>query len=226
MALSPTITDNMSIQTGALGDKRLFRDLVLPSWLSGLLAVSVSMALIGLTIVLTHFSDTVKQSLLGLQQVSTQSSVGAKAIMVSDNFASNAALNNVLIFLLWGSIGLMVFSIVQVILTEVRRANNVVQELNYINADRHSILREALTRETIKVIAFVLFWLLLRYAIYTTAPYTIAVAHTLAIHPSTVATWWRIIYAALLCILSLHILTVLLRLTFLRPRIFGADIKE
>lgn len=216
----------MSIQPGALGDKRLFKDLVLPSWLSGLLAISVSVILIGLTVALTHFSNTVKQSLLGLQHVSTQSSVGAKAIMVSDNFASNAALNNVLIFLLWGSIGLMVFSIVQAILTEVRRANNVIRELNYVNADRRSILREAFMRETIKVIAFVLFWLLVRYAIYTAAPYTIAVAHTLAVHPGEIATWGRIIYAALLCILTLHILTVLLRLTFLRPRMFGADIKE
>jgi hypothetical protein len=216
----------MSIQNGALGDKRLVADLILPSWLSGLLAITVSVSLVGLTVVLTHFGDTVKQSLLGLQHVSTQSSVGTKAIMVSDNFASNATLNNVLIFLLWGSIGLMVFSIVQGILTGVRRANNVIRELNYVNADRRSILREAFNRVAVKVIAFICFWLILRYGIYKLAPYTIAVAHTLALHPAIITTWLRIILSALLCIVMMHILTVLLRLTFLRPRIFGTDIKE
>jgi hypothetical protein len=216
----------MSIKIGALGDKRLFADLMLPSWLSGFLAVTVSVLLIGLTVILTHFGNTVQQSILGLQHVYTQSSVGNKAIMVSDNFASNAVLNNVLIFLLWGSIGLMVFSVVQAVLTEVRHANNVIQELNYINADRRSILRDTFTREVIKVIAFILFWVLLRYAIYKLAPFTITASHTLAVHPTIVSTWWRILCAALFCILTLHVLTVLLRLTFLRPRIFGTDIKE
>jgi hypothetical protein len=216
----------MSINIGALGDKRLFEDLILPSWLSGLLAVTVSILLIGLTVVLTHFGNTVQQSILGLRHVYTQSSIGTKAITVSDNFAGNSALNNVLLFLLWGSIGLMVYSIVQAILTEVKRASNVVQELNYINADRRSILRESLVRETIKLIAFIFFWLLFRYAIFKLAPYTIAVAHTLAIHPTYISAWLRSIYAATLCTLTLHLLTVLLRTTLLRPRIFGVDIKE
>jgi len=216
----------MSIQIGALGDKRLFKDLVLPSWLSGFLSVTISVLLIGLTVALTHFGDTVRQSLLGLQHVSTQSSIGTKAIMVSDNFAGNAALNNILIFLLWGSVGLMVFSIVRGLLAEIRRANSVIQELNYVNADRRNILHDAFIREVIKIVAFILFWVLLRYAIYTIAPYTIAVARTLAVQPTVLPTWWRIVYAALLCVLTLHILTVLLRLMFLRPRIFSVDIKE
>lgn len=216
----------MSIQNGSLGDKRLVADLILPSWLSGFFAVTVSVLLIGLTVVLTHFGDTVQQSILGLQHVYTQSSVGNKAIMVSDNFASNVVLNNILVFLLWGSVGLLVFSIVQGMLIEIRRANNVIRELNYINADRHSILKDAFTRETIKIIAFVCFWVILRYSIFKLAPYTIAVAHTLTQHPTTTATWLKILLATGLCVVTLHVLTVLLRLTFLRPRIFSADIKE
>lgn len=214
----------MSFQIGALGDKRLFEDLILPSWLSGFISVTVSILLIGITVVLTHFGNTVQQSILGLSHAYTQSSIGYKAVMVSDNFASNAVLNNVLIFLLWGSVGLMVYSIVQGIVSEVRRANNVIREMNYINADRRTILREALIRETIKVIAFICFWLLLRYMIFKLAPYTIAVSHTLALHPTAMSSWWRSVYVAVLCMFTLHILTVLLRLTLLRPRLFSADI--
>ncbi len=198
---------------------------MLPSWASGFLAVTVSILLIGLTVVLTHFGDTVQQSALGLQHAYSQSSIGARAIMVSNNFASNSILNNVLIFLLWGSIGLMVYSVVQASVTELKRANNVIQELHYINADRRTILRETFIRECIKIIAFVCFWLLLRYTVFKLVPYTIAVSHTLALHPAALTPWLRCAYVALLCILTLHFLTVLLRLTLLRPRLFGADIK-
>ena len=212
------------MQLGALRDKRLFEELILPSWLSGLFAITSSILLIAATVALTHFGNTVQQSALGLRQVYTQSPIGAKAIMVSDNFASNAALNNVLLFLLWGSVGLLVYSIVQAILTEFKRANNVIQELHYVNADRHTILQEAFIRETIKVVAFILFWLLFRYAIFKLTPYTIVTAHTLAVHPSTMDSWNHALLAAVLCMCTLHLLTVLLRLTLLRTRVFGTDI--
>lgn len=216
----------MALQIGALSEKRLFKELLIPSWLSGLLAVTASVLLVGLAVVLTHFGNTVQQSALGLQQAYSQSSVGTRSIMVSDNFASNSVLNNVLIFILWGSIGLMVYSVVRAIVTGLKRANNVLQELNYVNADRRTIIRESFLRQSIKIVAFICFWILLRYVIFKLVPYTIAVSHTLALHPAAVTAWLLSLYVTLLCILTLHVLTVLLRLTLLRPRLFGTDITE
>ena len=215
----------MSIKVGALGDKRLYEDLLLPSWFSGFAAVSIGMLLVMGTIALTIFGNTVQQSLLGLQHVYTQSSVGAKVSTISDNFASNSYLNNILLFLLWGSVGLMVYSVVQGIVTELSRANGLVQELRFAQVDRHTILREALLRETVKVVAFAAWWIIFRYAIFKLTPFTIATAHTSATHLTNVADWGRSLLAIVLCILAVHILTVLMRLSFLRARVFGTEIE-
>lgn len=215
----------MSIKVGALGDKRLFEDLLLPSWFSGFAAVTIGVLLVAGTIVLTVFGDTVQQSLLGLQHVYTQSSVGAKVSTISDNFASNTYLNNVLLFLLWGSVGLMVYSVVQGIVSELSRANSLVQELRFAQVDRRSILREALLRETVKVLAFVTWWVIFRYAIFKLTPFTIATAHTSATHLANVADWGYSLLAIVLCVLTVHVLTVLMRLSFLRARVFGTEIE-
>lgn len=211
---------------GALGDKKVLGALLLPSWLSGLIAVTCSILLIVGSIALTHLGNTVQQSVLGLQHVYIQSPIGTKTATVSDNFASNIYLNDVLLFLLWGSVGLMVYSIVQGILAEIKKANDLIHVLHYVHANRQKILRDAFERESVKVVAFVCWWLLFRYAIYTFAPYTIAAAHTLAIHPIEISAWLRSIYAAILCTLTLHVLTVLLRLALLRPRVFGIEFEE
>jgi len=219
------MTGNMSIKVGALGDKRLFEELLLPSWFSGFAAVTVGVLLVVGTITLTIFGSTVQQSLLGLQHVYTQSSVGSKVSIISDNFASNAYLNNVLLFLLWGSVGLMVYSVVQGIVSEISRANSLVTELRFAQVDRHAILREALLRETVKVMAFAAWWIIFRYAIFKLTPFTIATAHTTATHLTNVADWGRSLLAAVLCMLAVHILAVLLRLTLLRARVFGTEIE-
>lgn len=216
----------MAIKVGALGDRKLFEDLLLPSWLSGLAAVTIGILLVGLTIALTKFGSTVQQSLLGLQHVYTQSPVVTKVSTISDNFANNAYLNNVLLFLLWGTVGLMVYSVVQGIWTELSRANNVMQEMHFVNANRSVIIRDALLRETIKIIAFVGFWLLFRYAIFNLAPLTIANAHTATTHPGSIGDWGHTLFAALLCVLTMHVLTVLARLSVLRARLFGTEIEE
>lgn len=216
----------MAIKVGALGDKRLFEDLLLPSWLSGLVAVTVGILLVGLTVFLTDFGSTVQQSLLGLQHVYTESPVGTKVSTISNNFAGNVYLNNVLLFLLWGTVGLMVYSVVQGIVTEFSRANHIVQEMHYVNANKPEILREAFFHESVKVVAFIAFWLLFRYAIFNLAPLTIANAHTLAGHPGDAGVWGHTLFAALLCVLTMHVLTVLVRLSFLRARVFGTEIEE
>ena len=216
----------MAIKIGDLGNKKLLADLIFPSWFSGFVAVVVSLLLVSLTVALTHFGDTVQQSLLGLQHVYAQSNLGTKVITVSDNFASNSYLNNVLLFLLWGSVGLMVYSVVQGFVVEIKRANSVLQQMNFVNADRQSVLREAAIRESIKVIGFVLWWALFRFAIFKLAPYTIAAAHTIAVHPAIASNWLHVLLAAAACVLALHVLAVLLRLTLLRARVFGADIAE
>lgn len=215
----------MSIKVGALGDKRLFEDLFLPSWLSGFTAVTVGLLLIGVTIALTIFGNAVQQSILGLQHVYTQSSLGSKVSTISDNFASNTYLNNILLFLLWGSVGLMVYSVVQSIVSELSHANSLIQELRYAQVDRHTILREALLRETVKVLAFAAWWIVFRYAIFKLAPYTIATAHTTATHLTDATDWGHSLLAAVLCMLAVHILTVLMRLSLLRARVFGTEIE-
>ena len=218
------MTDNMASGDGVSNNKKLLKDLVLPSWLSGLTACTTTVAIIGLTVTLTHLGGTVQQSLLGLKNVYTQSPLGTTLQTVSANYATNTYLNNVLLFILWASVGLMVYSIVQAILTEFGNVHNFLREIRYINGGQH-ILRDTLVRLLIKVLAFASWWILFRYTIFNLAPYTIAAAHTSAVRPVDLIGWAHCLLAALLCILAVHGLTILLRLSVLRARVFGEDIE-
>jgi hypothetical protein len=211
----------MDAKTGAASDARLFKSLLLPSFLSGFIAFVTSITLFLFSVILTHFGNTVQQSAFGLQHELAQSSVGT----ISANLAGNHYLNDVLLFLLWGSIGLVVFMIVQGLWVELSRASDLAHQLNYINADRGSIVRGAFIRALVKTAAFIAWWVLFRYAIFTVAPYTITAAHTLALHPAALSNWEHGILAFVVCIVVIHILVVLMRLMVLRSRVFGQKVE-
>jgi hypothetical protein len=198
--------------------------ILLPTWLSGLIAITVGVVVTSLAVLLTREGNTVQQSLLGLQHVYVQSSVGSSVQTVGDNFAKNKYLNNVLLFLLWGSAGLVIYSILQSILREFSRANELLRRLDYVNADRHGIIRSVATRTAIRLAAFVCWWLLVRLTIFRVIPYTIAAAHTSALSLADASAWLHTVEAAVGCMLCVHALTVLLRLSLLRVRLLGSDI--
>jgi len=215
----------MAIKNAASADTKLLGIFLTPSWLSGLVSVVCGCLVIGGTIALMHVGTTTRQSILGLHDAYVSGSFGRSVGVVSDRLAQNTTLNNALLFLMWGSVGLVVYSVVQGFANEFKQADELVHELKGIPArSRQSILRAAIGRALIRLIAFVCWWLLVRYGVYHLLPQAITAAHGSALHLTDISDWARSVLAAGEIMLALHILTVLLRLTVFRPRIFDEDI--
>lgn len=214
----------MDAKTVIPGKGRLLAIYLKPSWLSGTLAVGTAIAIVGGTILLTHVGSTVQQSLIGLHHVYDQSSVGTSVQTVAGNFAQNKYLNEVLLFLLWGSVGIVVYSIVQGIIKEVTGAHRLVRGLNYVHADRNRILTDTALRASLRLGALFVFWLLIHWLAYKQVPYAIATSHQIAINLSNVSDWKHCLLAGLVIALSIQGLAVLLRLVMLRVRVLSSTI--
>ncbi len=176
------------------------------------------------TVVMTHVGSDVQKSLIGLHNVYLTSSLGANVHTVGNNFGQNTLLNNTLLFILWGTVGLVVYSIVQGAMNELREADKLLHELNYVHANRNAILKSVGLRAAIRLGALLTWWFVLRFIIYRLVPYAVASAHVSAMNLTGSFDWFRSFLAALACALGLHVLVVLTRLIFLRPRLFGESV--
>lgn len=205
-------------------DARLFVAFLMPSWLSGLIAVAVGVSILGGTIALTHLGGTVQQGLLGLGQAYQGTSIGGEVHSVSTKFTSNSYLNNGLLFVLWGTIGLVVYSIAQSAVNEIRNANELIRELDFVHADRHAMIMNAVLRGVVRFGGLIAWAVLMRYTLYKFIPYTIAAVHNTALRLTSVSDWERSLLATLGCMVCVQILIVLLRLAMMRTRLFGDNI--
>lgn len=213
----------MSIGSKSAGRSELLGVFLSPSWLSGLIAVLAGVLVVIGTVVLTHVSGTLQQGLLGLHLAYQQSS-GAQT--VSNTFAQNTTLNNVLLFVLWGAVGLAVYSIVQNVVQELSSADELMHELEYARTNRRDILRAVALRAVIRLGALIAWWLLVRFMIFKLIPYDIASARLSALHLTSASDWTRSILGGTVCMLGVQGLAILLRLLVLRPRLFGNEIIE
>jgi hypothetical protein len=59
--------------------------------------------------------------------------------------------------------------------------------------------------------------------LYKLMPYGIATAHAGALHLTNISDWLHSVLIGVACVAGVHVLTVLLRLVFLRPRFFSDE---
>jgi hypothetical protein len=211
----------MEIKSGVFGNKKLLLTFLMPSWLSATLAIVIGVGIVVMSIVLTHVGGTVQQSLVGLHNDYSSSSIGISVQTVAGNFAQNSYLNNVLLFLLWGSVGIVVYSIVRSIAKEFSDADELVHELNYVHANRRSLIVSASLRAIVRLLALVAWWVVFYLLTYKLIPYTIAASHVASLNLTNGEAWERCLAAAVGCMLCIQLLTILFRLVMLRLRVFG-----
>jgi hypothetical protein len=214
----------MAIKSGASVDVKLLGIYLSPSWLSGLITLLTGIMILGGTVLLTHVGTSIQQSLLGLHDAYTQSSIGFSVDTISNKFAQNVALNNVLLFLMWGSVGLVVYSIVQGVANELKQADRLLRRLYDAPASRAGIIRNVISHIVIRLGALACWWALFRFTIYKLLPYAIGASHASALHLTNASGWWHSLLGAIALMLSVYVLTVLLRLVMLRPRLFSSEV--
>lgn len=140
-----------------------------------------------------------------------------------NNIFGNSTLNSILFFVFWMIIGLIVYIFIMILNQGISEADEVAHELNYVHIQKNELL------EQISIKLGIRFAVILGIAVYsflflkTLLPFSIAnlqiVAGSL---PNVTGIGYGFIGIFSLA-LGLHVFVVLLRLLYLRIRIFSSN---
>lgn len=199
-------------------DRKLFLLLLTPSWLSGFVAVTLTLCVSVGSMLLLHFGNIAHQGLFA-SVLYTKRSIPLSAHTVSQRILNNPTVGNMVFLLFWATVGCIVSITAAGFAKELNRIISLEKTLGYVHVDRKAFIRDAVVRLLVRIVATVCLWILLHLLVYTFMPYLIAVAHTVTTHPASITAWLDNVYAVLGCILAIHVLTIDMRLLLLRPRL-------
>lgn len=192
-----------------------------PSWLSGLIACLIALAIVGGTLALPHFNSYLNQGVLGLHTVTQHNTLTNAFQTVSERLSNNNAVNTALLFVLWCPVGLAVYYIAESIVRGLTHIDSLSHEFGYVNANRESMRRAIIWRAVLRIAAVAGWWLALHFTLYKVIPYAIATARVTTLHDTNAGYWLRSVAMAVACALCVQVITALLRLMVLRPRLWG-----
>lgn len=198
---------------------------IIPSWLSSFVVVLASLAVVVWTIVISHYrGSNLRQELFDARQ----SGVGISSFdfkNITDNLARNHIISNMPLFLFWAGIGVIVYFFAVSIAGAFGSAVEMERELEYVNAPRQRLIRVAALHTIIRLVMLGGWIVYLQVFLRILLPYSLGAAHVATTSPILSA----VVYGALSVVIlsaSLHIHLIMLRLIFLRTRLFGSSVEE
>lgn len=201
-------------------DKHFLRVVIAPSWLSSLVIVLVGLIVAGGAVVTFSLNHSVfKQDLVGWEQShasKTLSITGQSTQIVNPNFANSWPL-----ILVWAVVGLAIYVIAASIIRGIIGTIEFEQELNYIHANPHSMLKNIIEHLVMRLIAAFLLVTLVVVFVYHTLPYIISVSRHSATHPWSLNGIHYAVVSFVLTVLCAYAGSILLRLALGRERVFS-----
>ncbi len=200
-------------------DSTLFRILLTPSWLSGMIAVSLSILLTAVTIVGTIYqTSSIRLDYLQYQAgsvLSTYDSINSK--LSENNFISNLPL---LIF--WSLVGLVVYLFAANIFAAIHTTAELKTELDYVHSDRKQLLVTAVAHLLIRSCVLVVWVIYILFFIHHIFPYCVSSAIAASGQNGFIYNAGYALLGIGIMAIALHLHAVLLRLLLLKPRSFSS----
>lgn len=203
-------------------DKELVGQILTPSWLSGLIAVVAGLAISVGVVVAFHYNNTsIQQQIITWQQAQPQRTLTTpdQELVENDNPTLQGSWP---LILLWSAVGLVVYAIAAYIVHTIQSAKQLKDSLDYTNINRTTVLKSTIEHLLIRFIALVLFVCGCSLFVNRVIPYSITAARVTAIELLSVSGLISAILSFASIAISLHILTILLRLSVARARVFSA----
>lgn len=195
-----------------------------PSWLSGLIAVSAGLALtIGAIIVFSLHNSSFEQQLVIFQSSTPQPSLTAPG-QAPPGSNNNTIQNTWPVILFWASVGLGVYFLIETITHFVSTEREVLQEINYVHADRHKIIKTNVELLIFRLLVLIFWVIFINVFFKRLIPYAVTAA---SVSASDLASLSGLIYGLLafgLVAIGCHINVLFLRLYLRRTRIIQAII--
>ena len=202
-----------------LGNLKKVISLVTPSSISALICIVVSL-LFGLSVILVN---RYQASSLRLEYLFYQKHRAPSSNHLVGNLLSNHFLNDLPLLIFWALIGVVIYLIAADIVRTVISANELREEMAYVHVNRSTLLRTVLEQLIIRVIVLAIWIPYIQFFFHTILPYGVSAAivasgGTLVTIPS------YLVLSVLVIAAGLHVNLVLLRLLFLRPRLFSSQL--
>lgn len=201
-------------------DRELIGKILTPSWLSGLIAVVAGLTICIGVVAVFHYNDTsVQKQIIAWQQSRPQRQLTTPDQTLAENDKPTLSGSWPLI-VIWSLIGLGVYSIAAYIVHSIQSAKQLRDSLDYANVQRETVIRDTIEHLVIRFIALILFVLSCSLFVNRVIPYSITAARVTAIDILSVSGLLAAILSFASVAISLHLLTILLRLTLARTRVF------
>lgn len=201
-------------------NRKTISALLSPSWLSGMIAVLAGLFLtIGVIAVFSANTSSVQRQLSSWQQNQPDKPLHTGALTVEEKPSLK---NSWPLLLVWTIIGLVVYAIAGSIVHSISEAEEIHESLGYVNARPDAIIKLTVEHIVLRVLAAIVFGVLVSLFFKSVIPYSITAAHASA---SDLLSGTGVLYAFLafaMVAVSLHLQTIFLRMSFGRPRLFSA----
>jgi hypothetical protein len=200
---------------------KLWVALLTPSWLSGLVVVIASLAVMVITLVTLNFPGSSLQIILNDQKSNVQSGLGTTSSTINNNFSSSELISDIPLFVLWGCVGLLTYSFATSVGNAFRTAHDFRAELHFTNLNRRQLLRHAWRRLSARIVMLAIWFLLIHFTIHIILPYAVALTQFAGGTVGLANTLLNAGMAFVVLTFCLHLHTIMLRLIFLKPRILS-----
>jgi hypothetical protein len=204
-------------------DQHAIKLLLTPSWLSGLVAIVAGLVVsFGVIIVFSLNNSALQQQLLAWEQTQPRSAMTSPYQNLPENDHPTLK-GSWPLLLVWGGVGMLVYAAVAIVLHDLGRAEELRESLNYVNARPQTALATTAEHLLLRLIAFVVLVVVAIFCLRQVIPYCITAADASA------ADFFSLdggLYALLSfgpIAVSLHVLTILARLSLGRSRVFSSD---
>lgn len=210
---------HIGISGSSLRQPKALDRLLLPSGLSLIITMVISLGIVTATVVAAQYQKSSIPLLVELQRQPTPT-IQDSYQTVDDNLSTNSLVSDLPLFVFWAVVGMVVYSFTTSSLNTLAKARDFREQLDYVHADREKLLRQAKLQLGIRAAILLVWFFFLSYSKNAILPYAVAVAFAATGPVGWAMSIGYFIWATALLAACLHIHTIFLRLLALRPRLF------
>ena len=192
-----------------------------PSWFSGVAAIVTSLVAVLGTIIVTNYQGSSLQQQLFEAKTSGGSAAGLDYQNITNNLAQNHVIGNLPLFLFWAALGVIVYLLATSLWGGLSNAEELREELDYVNAPRHWIVRTVLVHLLVRLVVVLVWVAYLQLFLKVLLPYVLAVSHVAATNSLSLSGVGYAVLGLAVAFVALQAHSVLLRLFLLKVRVFG-----
>jgi hypothetical protein len=201
---------------------RLFRLLLLPSWISGFACLLLSTSATVAILVQGHYEGSELQRQLYAWQ---QSGDGSWFQLITTEQSSQVGkvLNTIQLFVFWYAVGLVVYALASALFKAVQEIRELRDDLHSLNSNHSQVWRAALV-QFLRQLGALFAWLLLVVAtLKAVVPYALGTVDAANEYLPDLEAIGLIVVATFAMAACLHLHVVLVRLFLGRPRIWHSE---